>query len=94
MSNYLSAICEFTQNNPELKDEEKFGEVVFHCGMENEKLFLHLKSVHNLKPRQNHENLNFLIFVSILPLKIDNKTFKLEQKTKIYPHKTFHLVSP
>jgi len=91
MSNYLLAVSDLKQKLDQ-KSDENFGEIIFLAGLKDWELFVQLKSVGNLKPRENHDDLNFRICVSILPLEIDNKKFKIEQKTLIYPNKTTHLV--
>lgn len=93
IANYLGAVAD-SKHHMATKTEDYFGEVVFEAGiLNNSDLFVHLKSVGDLKPRPNREDVNFRLNVSVLPLKNDDKSFKMSQKTLAYPQKKYHLVN-
>ena len=92
ISNYLTAVGDW-KKDLEAMPGLSVGEVTFSAGLKGTDLFVHLMSVSSLRPRQGREDVNFRIQVSVLPLKVDEKNYKLSQRTLIYSHKTFHLVS-
>ena len=54
IATYLSDILELKEGLSKAY-EEKMGEVTFNAGLEDSKLFVHLKGVTNLRPRPNRE---------------------------------------
>ena len=97
ISNYLLEIYQLKKELAKSPDDT-FGKVTFLAGLSGAsgssslKLFVHLKGVANLRPRQNKEECNFRLVVSVLPLKVDDKNYKISQKSLIYPAKINHLV--
>ena len=91
MSKYLKGILKAHRDLAEISDEN-MGNLTFVAGMKDSDLYVHLKGVSNLKPRENKENCNFRIAVSILPLKINENTYKMSNKTLVYHNRNNHLV--
>jgi len=88
ISNYLSGVCD-SKRHLETKAEQTFGEVVFAAGLNDLHLFVHLKSVNDLKPRPNRDEVNLRLVVSVLPLKMDDKSCKVQQETLAYNLRNF-----
>jgi hypothetical protein len=97
ISNYMLEIFQLKQELAKIS-EETFGKVTFAAGLSGAtgssslKLFVQLKGVANLRPRQNKDECNFRIVVSVLPLKVDEKNYKVSLKSLIYPATINHLV--